>query len=246
MANNTWWTTWLQAVSENDTVPDQYVYHLEAGVHAAGNDLVYTNQSLASLLAQYGLPDRQVNINEYATSPEQRPAGAAWWISRLERYNAIGLRGNWLSSTELHDLMANLLTKFDDPANYTANDYAPAAEFQVYKFYATNMTGNRVATQGSSDALFDVYATVDPGTGTARVLAGSRIAYGSWNITITGLPPIQTSLTVHHVAFPGTSQWSIMEAPLDLGDLEVSASGGQMILPVHTDNTTAWAFEFSI
>ncbi|ETI28108.1 hypothetical protein G647_00557 [Cladophialophora carrionii CBS 160.54] len=246
MANNTWWTSWLEAVSGNNTVPDQYVYHLEGGVHEPGNDLVYANQSLAALLAQYGLPDRPSNINEYATSAEQRPAGAAWWISRLERYNAIGLRRNWLGDTELHDLMANLLTKFDDPANYTATDYAPAAEFQVYKYYATNMTGNRLATQGSSDALFDVYATVDSGAGTTRVLAGSRVAYRSWNITITGLPGSRTSLNVRQMAFPGTSQWSIMEAPLDLGDIEVSVSDGRTNLPVHTDNTTAWVFDFSV
>ncbi|OCT53601.1 hypothetical protein CLCR_10459 [Cladophialophora carrionii] len=52
MANNTRWTSWLEAVSGNNTVPDQYVYHLEGSVHEPGNDLVYANQSLAALLAQ--------------------------------------------------------------------------------------------------------------------------------------------------------------------------------------------------
>jgi hypothetical protein len=63
------------------------------------------------MLKTYGLPLKPLNVDEYATYAEQVPAGTAWWISQLERVNAIGLRGNWLSTTQLHDFMASLLGK---------------------------------------------------------------------------------------------------------------------------------------
>lgn len=69
-----------------------------------------------------------VNINEYATFDEQVAAGAAWWISRLERYDAVGLRGNWLSGYQLHDFMASLLGKpnaDNSDYSYTGTGYYP-------------------------------------------------------------------------------------------------------------------------
>ncbi len=50
------------------------------------------------------------------------PAGAAWWLSCLERYDALGLRGNWEDGTALHDLFANLLTKSYDAFINAATD----------------------------------------------------------------------------------------------------------------------------
>ena len=38
-SDNSWWTNWLASVAGNDTVPDQYAYHLEGGTTEAGNDL---------------------------------------------------------------------------------------------------------------------------------------------------------------------------------------------------------------
>lgn len=83
-ASNAWWTSWLQAVAAANTIPDQYTYHLEGGVDAADNDPQFTNASLRGLLQQYGLPERQVCINEYALFEQMLPSGYAWWISRLE------------------------------------------------------------------------------------------------------------------------------------------------------------------
>lgn len=43
-----------------------------------GTGQTNTNASLTALLQAYNLPERQININEYANGAEQRPAGAAF------------------------------------------------------------------------------------------------------------------------------------------------------------------------
>ncbi|AEO67095.1 glycoside hydrolase family 39 protein [Thermothielavioides terrestris NRRL 8126] len=250
-ATNTWWTAWLSAIRGNDTIPDQYAYHLEGGTTDADNDLQYTNASLAALLSQHGLPPpRQVNINEYANSAEQVPAGAAWWIARLERYDAVGLRGNWMGGCMLHDLFANLLTRGGgDAQTCAATDYAPAPEYWVYRYYAHNMTGQRAATAGSGDRVFDVYATVEGGDrgGVVRVLAGARVATGTWYVTVGGLQPAAGTVAVRTLAFRGgSSVYAVAGAPQDLGVVRHQYSGGEVTLAVQqTDNSTAWAFELT-
>lgn len=188
LLDNTWWTTWLAAIAGNKTILDQYAYHLEGDTSAVDNDLQTTNATLTELLQTYQLPQQQININEYANSGERIPAGAAWWISRLERYDAIGLRGNWLSGTTLHDLFANLLTKVNNAFDYYATDYVPVGEYQVYKYYNLNMTGTRVQTTGTDDRLFDVYATV--GNDKVRILSGARHTTGTWAITVNNLSAV--------------------------------------------------------
>lgn len=249
LSDNTWWTDWLSQIAANDTIPDQYSYHLEGETGAWDNDIQNTNATLGELLTTYDLPDRQININEYAASDEQIPAGAAWWISRLERYDAIGLRGNWLGGDTLHDLMANLLTKTADPFDYAATDYVPVGEYQVYKYYNLNMTGNRVETTGSGDSLFDVYATSD--SDKVRVLAGTWHESGQWSITINQLSevglPADGTLTIQTWAFTGSDVWEQVDAPTDKGTADHDYTGDSVTIAVdQEDKTTAWAFEFSV
>jgi hypothetical protein len=247
-SGNTWWTDWLDQIAGNDTVPEQYSYHLEGGSEEWDNDLQNTNATLAALLKTYNLPDRQININEYANQGEQVPAGAAWWISRLERYDAFGLRGNWLSGWTLHDLMANLLTKVSNPSDYNATDYAAAPEFQVYKYYNLNMTGSRVETVGTGDRLFDVYATVD--SDKVRILSGTRITSGNWQITVDKMSaiglPTEGSVDIQTWGFAGTSIYEEVDAPSDRGVVTHTYAGDTLTFPIYqTDASTAWAFEFS-
>jgi hypothetical protein len=127
------------------------------------------------------------------------PSGAAWWISRLERYNCLGLRGNWLSSWALHDYMASLLGK----PNAGTSAYSPTAggywlngEWQVYHYYHANMTGYRVSTTGSSDGIMDAYATVSAST--VHVLIG---APEDWHLEPDDSQPtgcLPTRDRVHH------------------------------------------------
>ena len=238
----------MAQIAGNDTIPEQYAYHLEGPTDSWANDLQNTNTTLAALLETYQLPDRQVNINEYATSAEQIPAGAAWWISRLERYDAFGLRGNWLSGWNLHDLMADLLTKAANPLDYNATDYVSAPEYQVYKYYYMNMTGERMGTSGTGDRLFDVYATVD--SDRVRILAGARITKGTWQITVNQMSavglPSEGTVDIQTWGFAGTSVFEEVDAPSDRGIVSHTYSDDTLTFPIYqTDASTAWAFEFS-
>jgi hypothetical protein len=248
LSTNTWWTTWLSQISGNNTIPDQYSYHLEGSPSAATDDPQYTNASLASLLTTYKLPSRQVNINEYATYAEMHPSGYAWWISRLERYNFIGLLGNWMSGTTLHDLFANLLTK-SDPYTYAATDYSAAPGWWVYRYYAQNMTGSRLATTGSTDNLLDVYATKD--SSTVRLLVGTRVTSGTWAVELNGLSAVgygtSGTVTISTWGFDGSDALTAQAAPSFRNTVAHTFTGDTLTFPIYqTDTYTAWAFEFPV
>jgi len=133
---------------------------------------ILTNAKLAT--------DHLVNIKEYAVYNKQVPSGGAWWISQLERVNAINLRGNWLSTRSLHDFMAGLLGKPNAGTrsySSTAGGYWPAAEFNVYRYYNKNMTGNRIATDPTQDLQGEVYAVVD--SDRVRLLVSTRVPTGT-------------------------------------------------------------------
>lgn len=70
-------------------------------------------------------------IDEYGTVAEEVPGGSAWWISRLERYNMYGLRGNWASGAQLHDFLAGLLGKTDVTSATGAGYYPNGGTFDV-------------------------------------------------------------------------------------------------------------------
>lgn len=112
-----------------------YVWHLEGNSADVNDDLQTNIANLNTMLSAAGLPTNPaINIDEYGNVNEQVPAGAAWWISRLERYNARGLRGNWLGGAALHDFMASLLGKPNAGTgsyNPTAGGYWPNGEYQV-------------------------------------------------------------------------------------------------------------------
>lgn len=131
-ADNPWWTAWLEAVSANGIPPEQYSYHL---LYGNDIDLARFNQSFEALLTQYNLPARQVNANEYARPEEQVPSTSAWFVSRFERYDTFGLRANWASACQLHDFLANLITKPGAPdAECGATGYQPNGQWQMYAY----------------------------------------------------------------------------------------------------------------
>lgn len=252
--DNTWWTNWLSAIKGNNTIPDQYAWHIESDINNVNDDLQTNNATFEQMLTSAGLPQRQVNINEYATFQEQVASGAAWWISRLERYNAIGLRGNWLNGAELHDFMASLLSKPNaDTSSYsaTAASYFPNGEWQVYKYYNQNMTGHRAGTTGTGDRVMDVYATVD--SAKVRVLTGVRLQTGTWYITINKLSavglPTSGSLSIHTLGFMDNGHDGEVDSPTDRGLYSHTYSGDTVTFPVYQtsqDQYTAWAFEFVV
>jgi hypothetical protein len=246
--DNEWWTTWASFIAKNGSIPDQYVWHMEGGV----GDLLESSDGLYQVLAQYDLPLKPININEYAVFGEENPSGSAWWIAQLERINAKGGRGNWLSGFRLHDYMASLISKTGAPNTdtATATGYYPVGDYQVYKYYAQNMTGQRIGSMPSPDAGLDTYATVDKHTRRAKILTGSRSMKGTWDIQLTNLRalglPASGNIKIDAYHFINKGHYGRVDAPVYLNTTDHAISKGQTSFSVYTNsNDTAYAFEFS-
>ncbi|OIJ90383.1 beta-xylosidase [Streptomyces sp. MUSC 14] len=173
ISSNTWWTTYLDYVKANNVAPDIYSWHDEPA------DPVPGVASANSTLAAAGLTHtRPYQINEYAALSQQNPGGGAWFIGRLERAGADGLRGNWASGTNLHDDEANLLTK------NSSGQYLPLGEWFMYRYYGSQ-TGNIVnLTPGAGT---DGLATKDNTAKNAKILLGSNGNTGNVTVNLTGL-----------------------------------------------------------
>ncbi|WP_246101153.1 RICIN domain-containing protein [Streptomyces cyaneus] len=149
------------------------VAHDEPG--APATDVGRANSTLAAA----GLVNtRPYQINEYATLSMQSPGGGAWFIGRLERAGADGMRGNWASGTGLHDNEANLLTK------NSAGQYLPLGEWFMYRYYGSQ-TGNIVNFVPGTNT--DGLATKDNTAKNAKILLGSNGNTGTVTVNLTGL-----------------------------------------------------------
>ncbi|PBC70374.1 broad specificity phosphatase PhoE [Streptomyces sp. TLI_235] len=167
-ASNTWWTTYLNHVKSTNSAPDIYSWH------AIPHDPVTAVGSANSTIAAAGLSNtRPYQINEYAGVEQHNPGGGGWFISRLERAGADGLRSNWGGGPGLHDYAANLLTK------NSSGQYLPKGEWFLYRYYGSQ-TGNIVnLTPGANT---DGLATKDSTARNAKILLGSNGNTG--NVTV--------------------------------------------------------------
>ncbi|MFF1478456.1 RICIN domain-containing protein [Streptomyces sp. NPDC058301] len=173
VSSNTWWTTYLDYVKAHNVAPDIYSWHDEPA------DPVPGAAGANSTLAAAGLTNtRPYQINEYAAYSQQNPGGGAWFIGRLERAGADGLRGNWASGTNLHDDEANLLTR------NSSGQYLPLGEWFMYRYYGSQ-TGNIVNLVPGSNT--DGLATKDNAAKNAKVLLGSNGNTGNVTVNLTGL-----------------------------------------------------------
>ncbi|KAL2066670.1 hypothetical protein VTL71DRAFT_2742 [Oculimacula yallundae] len=245
--NMVWWDAFGAFIASNNSVPDIYTWHnLESSY-----DPARTLPNLANWRAKYGLPDKPKNINEYAGRSEQIPSTAVWFISRLERYNIQGLRANWASAYELHDYLGNMLGK---PGAGTSTyvpsgtGYWPVGEWQIYKYYGSSMTGERLATSGSADGKFDVYATRGGAANTVKILAGTRGTTGLYDITVTGLSAVgltSGNVNVRTRRFDNNGQYGEVGAPVDMGVWGHTIANDQITFHVQPATaSTAYAFEF--
>jgi len=239
----------LDFVKANGSIPDEWTWHMEA----FDGDMPTSFGGLTQLLTSKNLLMKPVNINEYATYTEQVPAGAAWWIAQLERINANGLRGNWLSEYRLHDFFASLLGKPHGKVDTylpAQADYWPNGEYFVYQYYNRNMTGTRLGSSPSTDMKIDTYATLGADK-IVRVLTGVRIATGTWNVqlanlTAVGLPAAGT-LNIRTFAFTAGADphYDETNPPSDLGCYGHAYSGDSVTFPVfQNDKITAYSFTF--
>ncbi|MFI6128583.1 ricin-type beta-trefoil lectin domain protein [Micromonospora sp. NPDC051141] len=161
-----WWTQYLDYVKANNVVPDIFSWHSLPGDPVA--NVATANQTLDAR----GIPHpRPHQINEYGASNQQNPAGGAWYLARLERAGADGLRANWAGGQNLHNDLASLLTR------NSSGQYQPRGEWWAYQFYGS-MTGQIVAVTPS--ASYDAFATRDAGS--AKILVGGNSTTG--NVTL--------------------------------------------------------------
>jgi hypothetical protein len=166
-----WWGQYLDYVKANNAVPDIVSWHSLPG------DPVANVAAANTTLGARGIAhNRPYQINEYGASDEQNPGDGAWYITRLERAGADGLRANWAGGGNLHNDLANLLIR------NSAGQYLPKGEWWVYRFYASQ-TGTAVTTTPSGG--YDAYAT--KASGNAKVLIGGGRTTGTITVNLQGL-----------------------------------------------------------
>ncbi|KAI0205492.1 glycoside hydrolase superfamily [Astrocystis sublimbata] len=232
--NNDRWRAWCRYVADNDAIPDIYSWHQIGNWERQPDATVPVMDKFKST---YGLPDRPISVNEYATRDEQNPANSVYYISQLERWNLLGLRSNWGGGGQLHDFAANLLGRD------SKGTYFPNGEWHVYKYYA-NMVGDRLRTEASKDSLFDVFAVKDGDV--VRVLAGTRTSTNAYDIVIDGLGADGT-LDVRTSRFDWTGPNGQIGGLVDLGNSTHTVNGGSFTIKVTpATKATAYAFEFGI
>jgi hypothetical protein len=124
-----------------------------------------------------GIPHlRPYQVNEYGASNEQNPADGAWYIARLERAGADGLRANWAGGGNLHNDLGNLLVR------NSAGQYQPKGEWWAYRFYGSQ-TGQIASVTPSSS--YDAFAT--KAAGTAKILVGGGTTTGNIAVNLRRL-----------------------------------------------------------
>jgi hypothetical protein len=166
-----WWVQYLDLIRSTNTVPDIFSWHSLPG------DPVANVATANSTLDSRGIPHpRPYQINEYGASNEQNPGDGSWYIARLERAGADGLRANWASGGNLHNDLGNLLV------HNSAGQYQPKGEWWVYNFYASQ-TGQIVPVTASAN--YDGFATRD--SGVAKVLVGGGRTTGNVAVNLQRL-----------------------------------------------------------
>ncbi|ORY00951.1 glycoside hydrolase superfamily [Clohesyomyces aquaticus] len=231
------WQAWARSMAGNKTIPDIYSWH-QIGDWEREPDS--TIPDLKSLQKTYGLPDRPIDINEYASKGEQNPANSVFYIGQLERWNLRGLRSNWGGGSALHDFMANLVFK-------KSGTYQPNGEWQLYKYYA-GMTGEKVATTAATDRKFDVFATKSGNV--AKIIAGTRTVKAQYEVRVSGLSSLglekSGKVSVKTYRFDWSGDSTQVGAPVDIGTKDMTYSNDALtILMDPATISTAYAYELS-
>jgi hypothetical protein len=168
---NGWWTQYLDFVKSSNSIPDIISWHSLPG------DPVANVAAANTTLDSRGIPHpRPYQINEYGSQSEQNPGDGSWYIARLERAGADGLRANWASAGNLHNDLGNLLTRD------SGGQYQPKGEWWVYRFYGSQ-TGT-IANVIPSTA-YDAFATTK--TGEAKILVGGGGTTGNVAVNLRNL-----------------------------------------------------------
>jgi Alpha-L-arabinofuranosidase B, catalytic len=226
------WTQFLDYAKANNAVPDIVSWHSLPG------DPVANVATANSTLNARGIPHpRPYQINEYGASNEQNPGDGSWYIARLERAGADGLRANWASGGNLHNDLGNLLV------HNSAGQYQPKGEWWVYQFYATQ-TGETVAVTPSAN--YDAFAT--RAAGSAKVLIGGGRTTGNIAVNLRRLDATSGIVQDNRVrvlvkSIPYNNGGAVT-APVTHSDTVVSLSGNAATLNLpHNDVNQTFTVE---
>jgi hypothetical protein len=166
-----WWGQYLDFVRANNVVPDIISWHSLPG------DPVANVAAANTTLNSRGIPHpRPYQINEYASPSEQNPGDGSWYIARLERAGADGLRANWAGGANLHNDLASLLVR------NSAGQHLPRGEWWVYRFYGSQ-TG--LISSVTPSPAYDAFATKSGGV--AKVLVGGGGTTGNIAVNLQRL-----------------------------------------------------------
>jgi len=219
-----WWTQYLDYVKANNVVPDIVSWHSLPG------DPVSNVATASTTLDSRGIPHpRAYQINEYGASNEQNPGGGAWYIARLERAGADGLRANWAGGSNLHNDLASLLLR------NSSGQYQTKGEWWVYNFYA-NQTGQIVSVTPS--ASYDAFATRT--SASAKVLLGGNRTTGNVAVNLQRLDAVsglvqnnQVRVVVQSIPY---NNGGAVAGPSTVGDTVVTLSANAITVNVpHTN-----------
>ena len=181
--STSWWTQFLDHVRANNAVPDIFSWH-----SLPGDPVANVAEANRSLDARGIAHPRPYQINEYGAPDEQNPGDGSWYIARLERSGADGLRANWASAGNLHNDLGNLLTR------NAAGQHLPKGEWWVYRYYA-GQTGQIVSTTPS--LAYDAFATRNAGV--AKVLVGGGGTSGTLAVKLNRVDSVNNLVADNRV-----------------------------------------------
>ncbi|GIJ28557.1 beta-xylosidase [Micromonospora qiuiae] len=224
--NHTFWNQYLDFVRSTNTVPDIISWHSLPG------DPVANVAAANATLDPRGIPHpRPYQINEYAAPDEQNPGDGAWYIARLERARADGLRANWASAGNLHNDLGNLLVR------NSAGQHQPKGEWWVYRFYASQ-TGQIVSVTPSPS--YDAFATKT--SGSAKILIGAGRTTGNLTVNLQRLDTTsgivqnnQVRVLVQRVPHNGGGA---VQGPITISNSVVNVSGNNATVSLPYANQT--------
>lgn len=170
---------WLDMTVASDTSPDILSWH--AIIANQVQDPVEEAELGRRLLAERGLENVQLEINEYLPPDQLNPGYTAWYIARLQRaridYGALAIYGPCCT----FPLLDGLLVEQDGTLK-------TASQWWDYQRYAS-ITGRLVSTTPTGDV--DAVAGADPEQRRVRVLLGNKVGssgqLGDVTVTIGGL-----------------------------------------------------------
>lgn len=228
-----YWNQYLDFVRANNVVPDIVSWH------ALPSDPVANVTAANTTLNSRGIAHpRPYQINEYGSASEQNPGDGSWYIARLERAGADGLRANWASGGNLHNDLAGLLV------HNSAGQHQPKGEWWVYRYYA-QQTG-QIASVTPSPA-YDAFAT--KASGNAKILVGGGGTSGNIAVNVQRLDTTsgivannQVRVVVQRIPYNGGAA---VTGPVTIQNTVVTLSGNATTINLpHTNADDTFTITF--